>query len=250
MARWRPLPAGLDPAVVRFVVQLRKLKDDSGQSLSRLAVKTGYSASSWERYLAGKTVPPAAAVEALATLVGADPVRVEALREAAAQAWADQQPDDVAPDEQPERQEPQELPELRADPWRSRRLVRTALTAGAGAVVGAAITLLAVGPTTGGAQRAALSVTPRVTYTCTFTQRDGQWYAGNSTTTGDLVEVDMWGPEVAELQCLLQRGGFSPGAVDGNFGPLTESAVIRAQKAHQLDVDGQVGPKTWAALRG
>ena len=241
MARWKPLPAGLDPAVVRFVVQLRKLKDDSGQSLSRLAAKTGYSTSSWERYLAGKTLPPPAAVEALAALVGADPVRVEALREAAAHVWtdADQQPDDVPSDGEPE-------PET--GPSRPRRPARTAVTAVAGAVVGAAITVLVVGPTSASAKQKE-SVTPRVIYTCAYTQRDGQWYAGNSTTSTDLLEVDMWGSKVAELQCLLQHAGFSPGGIDGNFGPLTESAVIKAQKAKQLDVDGQVGPKTWAALR-
>jgi len=241
VARWKPLPAGLDPAVVRFVVQLRKLKDDSGQSLSRLAVKTGYSASSWERYLAGKTLPPAAAVEALASLVGVDTVRVEALRESAAHAWTDtdQQPDDVPSDDEP-------APE--AGPSRARRLARTAVTAGAGAVIGAVITLV-VGPTSASAKPKSVSVVPRVTYTCAYTQRGGQWYAGNSTTSTDLLEVDMWGSEVAELQCLLQHDGFSPGGIDGNFGPLTESAVIKLQKAKQLDVDGQVGPKTWAALR-
>ncbi|MEY9931747.1 transcriptional regulator with XRE-family HTH domain [Catenulispora sp. GP43] len=241
MARWRPLPAGLDPAVARLVVQLRKLKDDSGLSLSRLAAKTGYSASSWERYLVGRTVPPAAAVEALASLVGADPVRAEALREAAARALAHQHSDDASADDPPEPS---------AGPSRIRRFGRTALTAGAGAVVGAVITLLVLGPKPVHAKQQALVVTARTVYTCAFTRHDGLWYAGNSTTTSDFLEVDMWGPEVAELQCLLQHAGFSPGAVDGNFGPLTETAVIDAQKAHRLDIDGQVGPQTWAALRG
>lgn len=242
MARWKPLPAGLDPAVARFVVQLRKLKDDSGQSLSRLAAKTGYSASSWERYLAGRTMPPAAAVEALAVLVGADPVRVEALREAAAHAWTDtdQQPDSVPSKDEPE-------PE--AGPSRPGRRARTAVSAAVGAVVGAAITLLVVGPTSAEAKQKSVSIIPRVTYTCVYTQRDGQWYAGNSSTSSDLLEVDMWGSEVAELQCLLRHAGFTPGGIDGNFGPMTESAVIKAQKAKLLNVDGQVGPKTWAALR-
>jgi peptidoglycan hydrolase-like protein with peptidoglycan-binding domain len=75
------------------------------------------------------------------------------------------------------------------------------------------------------------------------------WYAGNSTTRNDHLEVDMSGPGVAELQCLLQRAGISPGGVDGNFGPLTESAVIQAQKTYHLGIDGQVGPQTWMALR-
>ncbi|ACU75462.1 transcriptional regulator, XRE family [Catenulispora acidiphila DSM 44928] len=238
-------------------MQLRKLKDDSGLSLSRLAAKTGFSVSSWERYLAGKTLPTAAAVEALAELVGADPVRIEALRDAAAQVWTEQaeQTEQIESDktglvEQPsDTLEPDDEPGPPAGSSRSRRLLRTAATGAAGAVVGAAVTLLLVGPRSGGTKPQALAVTPRVTYTCTYTQRGGQWYAGNSATTTDFLQVDMWGAEVAELQCLLQRAGFSPGGIDGNFGPLTELAVIKAQKADQLDVDGQVGPKTWAALR-
>lgn len=244
MARWRTLPAGLDPAVGRFVVQLRKLKDDSGLSLARLAAKTGYSASSWKRYFAGRTVPPAAAVEALAVLVGADPVRVEALREAAARAFA-RQPEVGVHDEPSEPSEPSGR--LRSSS-QLRRLGQTALTAGAGAVVGVVVTLLVLGPGPA-AKRQALVVSTRTVYTCDYTQRDGRWYAGNSTTSSDILEVDTWGVEVAELQCLLQRAGFSPGAVDGSFGPLTETAVINAQKAYHLDVDGKVGPQTWAALR-
>lgn len=240
--------------MARFVVQLRKLKDDSRQSLSRIAVKTGYSASSWERYLAGKTLPPMAAVEALAKLVGADPVRLEALRDAAAQAWTwsdqqDQQPDLATPPDNPHHQAT-DNPHRQTEPLRSRRaLARTAVTAAAGAVVGAAITLLALGTQPAGAAQPGLKVTPRVAYTCTYTQRDGLWYAGNSTTTTDVLVVDNWGSEVAELQCLLQHAGFSPGGIDGNFGPLTERAVIKAQKARHLDIDGEVGPKTWVALR-
>lgn len=222
-------------------MHLRKLKDDSGLSLSRLAAKTGYSASSWERYFMGRTVAPAAAVEALTTLVGADPVRVEALREAAARALTQLQPDVEMCDDPPE---------PTVGPSRAWRFGRTALTAGAGALVGAAVTLLVLWPKAFDARKQALVVTPRTAYTCTYTQRDGLWYAGNSTTTTAFLEVDMWGPVVAELQCLLQRAGFSPGAVDGSFGPLTETAVIDAQKAHRLDIDGRVGPQSWAALRG
>ena len=50
------------------------------------------------------------------------------------------------------------------------------------------------------------------------------------------------GDEVKTLQKLLGV------AVDGDFGPKTEAAVIAFQKAHGLDADGIVGPKTWAAL--
>jgi hypothetical protein len=46
---------------------------------------------------------------------------------------------------------------------------------------------------------------------------------------------------------VLQRnlGGL---AVDGIFGPMTDSAVRRFQSSRRLTVDGIVGPKTWAAL--
>ncbi|CAM5660819.1 hypothetical protein SPURM210S_04271 [Streptomyces purpurascens] len=58
MSRWKGLPEELDPRVRQLVVRLRRVKDHSGLSLRRLAAKTGYSTSSWERYLAGRSLPP------------------------------------------------------------------------------------------------------------------------------------------------------------------------------------------------
>lgn len=69
------------------MVQLRRLKDRSGLSLDVLAVKTGYSRSSWDRYLNGKALPPQHAVEELARVSGADPVRLLVLHEVAEEAW-------------------------------------------------------------------------------------------------------------------------------------------------------------------
>ncbi|RLV68389.1 hypothetical protein STAN_3913 [Streptomyces sp. CBMAI 2042] len=84
MSRWRELPAELDPAAYRLVVRLRVLKDHSGLSTRQLAVKTGYSTKSWERYLGGRTLPPHDAVDAMARIAGENPARLLALREIAA----------------------------------------------------------------------------------------------------------------------------------------------------------------------
>jgi transcriptional regulator with XRE-family HTH domain len=263
MARWKELPGGLDPVGVEFVGQLRRLKDDSGLSLPRLAARTGYSASSWERYLSGRLMPPKAAVEALAAVTGTDPARLLALHETAADSW---QRDRSRPEADAHGAAgPEPLPAAAASPSGplpgatasrpGRRPVtrpRLYLTAAASAVAGAAVavavltTLHTESPT---ASPRTAAVARPIDYACKDVRRHGSWYAGNSDTSSDTLEVDMSGPEVAELQCLLQRAGISPGGVDGNFGPLTESAVIAAQKRYHLVIDGQVGPRTWAALR-
>lgn len=56
------------------------------------------------------------------------------------------------------------------------------------------------------------------------------------------------GDDVAELQKQLTTTGFNCGAVDGIFGPRTNSAVIALQKAHGIVVDGIVGLQTRQAL--
>ena len=54
--------------------------------------------------------------------------------------------------------------------------------------------------------------------------------------------------EVTRLQTLLTAAGFSPGALDGDFGPGTQAAVIAFQRSSGLLADGVVGPRTAAAL--
>ncbi|MFO1431964.1 MAG: peptidoglycan-binding protein [Candidatus Competibacteraceae bacterium] len=56
------------------------------------------------------------------------------------------------------------------------------------------------------------------------------------------------GPEVTKLQEKLKEVGFDPGAIDGDFGPGTEAAVIAFQKSEGLLADGIVGPRTQQAL--
>ncbi|HEY9723896.1 MAG TPA: peptidoglycan-binding protein [Oscillatoriaceae cyanobacterium] len=56
------------------------------------------------------------------------------------------------------------------------------------------------------------------------------------------------GSNVRTIQQELQSAGFSPGGVDGIFGPNTANAVRAFQRARGLQVDGVVGPQTEAAL--
>lgn len=61
------------------------------------------------------------------------------------------------------------------------------------------------------------------------------------------LRMGLRGATVRELQRQLNAQGFSL-APDGDFGPATQSAVIRFQVANQLAGDGIVGPKTAMAL--
>jgi peptidoglycan hydrolase-like protein with peptidoglycan-binding domain/DNA invertase Pin-like site-specific DNA recombinase len=51
------------------------------------------------------------------------------------------------------------------------------------------------------------------------------------------------------LQQRLRRLGWSPGPIDGMFGPRTEAAVVRFQHAAGLAADGIAGRRTGRALR-
>lgn len=303
MPRWKALPEGLPPAVVQLVAELRRLKDESGSSLSRLAARTDYSASSWDRYLGGRLLPPREAVESLARATGADPVPLLALHQAAREAWrsaprsAAAEPEDGTaesgaelsedPSEDPSdegrfSEEPNEaesadradepaalsaaptpapqptptpLPAPTSTPARPHPGWRTVVTSAVAALAGAAIALAAVQPWNG--TRACASVAPPKppivpsppAYLCHYTQAGGLWEAGYSTTITTTTLVTMDSPVVVELQCLLQHAGFTPGPIDGSFGPMTEKAVVQFQVAKHLEIDGQVGPQTWGALR-
>ena len=56
------------------------------------------------------------------------------------------------------------------------------------------------------------------------------------------------GSEVTRLQRRLRDLHFSPGSIDGDFGPATEAAVIGFQKSTALLADGIVGPRTAFAM--
>ncbi|MET7798745.1 helix-turn-helix domain-containing protein [Streptomyces decoyicus] len=88
MPRWKALPEELDPQVAEFTGQLRRLVDRSGLSVAAVADRTGYSKTSWERYLNGRLLPPLRAVVALAETTGAHPSHLTTLWELAERAWS------------------------------------------------------------------------------------------------------------------------------------------------------------------
>ncbi|GGW30373.1 hypothetical protein GCM10010503_02430 [Streptomyces lucensis JCM 4490] len=88
MPRWKDLPEDLDPQIKEFTSQLRRLVDRGDLSIAALADSTGYSKTSWERYLGGRLLAPKGAVVALAEVTGTSPVHLTTMWELAERAWS------------------------------------------------------------------------------------------------------------------------------------------------------------------
>ncbi|MDQ8704256.1 DUF2690 domain-containing protein [Streptomyces sp. LHD-70] len=88
MPRWKALPEELDPQVREFASQLRRLVDRSGLSIAALSDRTGYSKTSWERYLNGRLLAPKGAIVALAEVTGTNPMHLTTMWELAERAWS------------------------------------------------------------------------------------------------------------------------------------------------------------------
>jgi uncharacterized protein (TIGR02594 family) len=56
------------------------------------------------------------------------------------------------------------------------------------------------------------------------------------------------GRDVQILQSLLALHGVFAGSIEGNLLTITENAVRNFQRAHNLEIDGVVGPLTWDKL--
>jgi transcriptional regulator with XRE-family HTH domain len=82
------LPDELDPQVREFASQLRRLVDRSGLSVASVADRTGYSKTSWERYLNGRLLAPKGAIVALAEVTGTNPIHLTTMWELAERAWS------------------------------------------------------------------------------------------------------------------------------------------------------------------
>lgn len=257
MSRWKQLPASLDPRVRQLVVQLRRVKDHSGLSLHGLASRTGYSRSSWNRYLNGRALPPQQAVAALARACDADPARLLALREVAAGGPGPQQAagrDEEGPDT--ERADTERADGAR----RGRRRWVVGFVAAVVVVLATVTALLLAAPWNGddGQGSASENVSGKGEFVfqsgkdhpCkVHRDADGLLYAGYSRTRTALIGPQSAQWPVVEAQCLLRHQGFPPGLADGMYGTRTERAVLRLQQASHLPVDGVVGEDTWRVLR-
>jgi murein L,D-transpeptidase YcbB/YkuD len=244
--------------------------------MRQLAVKTGYSAKSWERYLGGASLPPREAVEALARITGTDPVPLLALHEIAADSRDGRRARPAAQQHNERREREQERPAGPTTPHPAApaaatartppgvtgpapgRFPHIALTAGIAALaVALAATLLLVLRLDDEVSRAAVTASPRTaaaspppSYTCRIARLDGRWSAGINKGRDTEIGYGATGDDVAEAQCLLRRAGISPGGIDGMFGPLTLRAVKAFQGRAGLAADGMLGPRSWKALRG
>ncbi|WP_167449848.1 helix-turn-helix domain-containing protein [Streptomyces hyaluromycini] len=88
MGRWQPLTGDPPAEVVRLVRELRRYVDRCEMNTATVAAKTGYSRSSWLRYLNGRRLPPWEAVAELGRLAQADAEHLRVLWESAAHAWS------------------------------------------------------------------------------------------------------------------------------------------------------------------
>ncbi|MFI8088134.1 DUF2690 domain-containing protein [Streptomyces sp. NPDC086080] len=88
MPRWKALPEELDPQIREFTSQLRRVVDRSGLSVASVADRTGYSKTSWERYLNGRLLAPKGAIVALAEVTGTNPLHLTTMWELAERAWS------------------------------------------------------------------------------------------------------------------------------------------------------------------
>ncbi|MFE0421618.1 peptidoglycan-binding protein [Streptomyces sp. NPDC058953] len=269
--RWKALPEGTDPRITRFVAELRGLKDHHELDMAALARRTGYSKSSWDRYLNGRSPAPAAAVEALARLCDVDREPLLVLRELAAEAYESETPDDPGDPGDQGDPEPGAAPPKDPVPEGPRRAsgpnpwivaaVSSALTALL--ILGAFVLIdrwdeepAEAVPKTA----ATVDSHPKLgefafeagkVYPCEVRRdRDGLLSAGYSGTRTELIERYSTRWSVVEAQCLLAHHGLEPGGADGAFGNGTERAVKRLQDQSRIAVDGVIGPDTWKALRG
>ncbi|PZV14337.1 MAG: hypothetical protein DCF20_13150 [Pseudanabaena sp.] len=84
--------------------------------------------------------------------------------------------------------------------------------------------------------------------TDTYESNDSIKATPNAATPSSVANKDNKLDSIKNLQQLLSDRGFYGGAIDGISGPMTQEAIILAQKTYGLAVDGVAGSVTIAAL--
>jgi Putative peptidoglycan binding domain len=118
-------------------------------------------------------------------------------------------------------------------------LIWLAVAAFGGDSDGTSVTTTPTTPT----QTTPTQTTPEATPPATTTPRPAE-----TIPEDERLELESTGDSVEQLQVTLKELGFDPGPVDGDFGPLTQAAVVAFQTANGLDPDGVVGSITAGAL--
>ncbi|SDS77631.1 peptidoglycan-binding domain-containing protein [Microlunatus soli] len=67
------------------------------------------------------------------------------------------------------------------------------------------------------------------------------------TSARPVLHLGSKGTAVKQAQCLLNKAGGNV-VVDGSFGYRTRATVRAFQARDHLEVDGYIGPRTWAQL--
>jgi len=122
---------------------------------------------------------------------------------------------------------------------------------GLGAAVLAVLLLIGLaagGVFSGGGHKGAATPEATKTTPATTTTPPTQPASTPSRVPASTLKLGDKGKQVTLLQRALKRLGYSPGTIDGKYGPSTQRAVARFQSAAKLATDGILGPKTLAAL--
>ncbi|MFC3883844.1 peptidoglycan-binding protein [Bacillus songklensis] len=72
----------------------------------------------------------------------------------------------------------------------------------------------------------------------------------SASSHSTILKLGMKSNDVKEVQTLLKKKGYFKSTVTGYYGFITKDAVMAFQRAHNLTVDGIVGPNTYRALLG
>jgi hypothetical protein len=56
-------------------------------------------------------------------------------------------------------------------------------------------------------------------------------------------------PTNKDIQIALRNAGFYKGKIDGDIGPMSKQAIREFQVENNLEVDGELGPRTWEILK-